>query len=77
MTGFMNSVGNIGGLVAPRVMGFAVDHWQSWTPFHIAALVYAGDALAWLAIDPNRAITVPTAAVPVASSLVQTRTRAR
>lgn len=47
MTGFMNSVGNLGGLVAPLVMGFAVDRLQSWTlPFYITAIVYAGGALA-------------------------------
>ena len=59
MTGFMNSFGNIGGMMAPLVIGFAVDRWHSWTvPFYIAAAVYAGGGLAWLAIDPGRPLEV-------------------
>jgi MFS family permease len=57
MTGAMNTLGNLGGLVGPLVLGVAVDRWQSWTiPFYITAAVYAGGALAWLAIDPDRRI---------------------
>jgi ACS family glucarate transporter-like MFS transporter len=60
VTGFMNTVGNIGGLIAPLVVGVAVDRWQSWTiPFYITAAVYAGGALAWLAIDPHDRICAP------------------
>ena len=54
VTGAMNTVGNIGGLIAPMVVGVAVDRWQSWTiPFYITAAVYACGAVAWLAIDPS------------------------
>ena len=54
VTGAMNTVGNIGGLIAPLVVGVAVDRWQSWTiPFYITAGVYAFGAVAWLAIDPT------------------------
>jgi nitrate/nitrite transporter NarK len=57
MTGFMNTVGNIGGLMTPIVFGYAVDRWGSWTiPFYITAAVYAFGAVAWLAIDPTRPI---------------------
>ena len=57
ITGFMNTLGNIGGLIGPLVVGYAVDRWHSWTfPFYITALVYAGGAVAWLAIDPTRRI---------------------
>jgi MFS transporter, ACS family, glucarate transporter len=57
ITGFMNTLGNIGGLIGPLVVGYAVDRWHSWTfPFYITALVYAGGAMAWLAIDPTRRI---------------------
>ena len=60
MTGFMNTTGNVGGFVAPIVMGVAVDRWQSWSvPFYITALVYAGGAVAWLAIDPTLPLTAP------------------
>jgi predicted MFS family arabinose efflux permease len=57
ITGFMNTLGNIGGLIGPLVVGYAVDRWHSWTfPFYITALVYAGGAVAWLAIDPTRRV---------------------
>jgi sugar phosphate permease len=57
VTGFMNTFGNVGGLIGPMVVGFAVDRWHSWTfPFYVTAFVYAAGALAWLAIDPQRKI---------------------
>jgi MFS transporter, ACS family, glucarate transporter len=57
VTGFMNTFGNLGGLVGPVVVGIAVDRWHSWTfPFYVTALVYAAGAGAWLAIDPERPI---------------------
>jgi len=57
ITGFMNTLGNLGGLIGPLVVGFAVDRWHSWTfPFYITALVYAGGAVAWLAVDPTRPV---------------------
>jgi sugar phosphate permease len=59
VTGFMNTFGNVGGLIGPIVVGFAVDRWHSWTfPFYVTALVYAGGAVAWLAIDPSTKIAV-------------------
>ncbi len=55
LTGAMNTLGNLGGLVGPLVLGVAVDRWQSWTiPFYMTAAIYAAGALAWLAIDPER-----------------------
>ncbi len=57
VTGCMNTLGNLGGLVGPLVVGIAVDRWQSWTfPFYITAAMYACGAVAWLAIDPTRPI---------------------
>jgi ACS family glucarate transporter-like MFS transporter len=57
ITGFMNTLGNIGGLIGPLVVGYAVDRWHSWTfPFYITALVYASGAIAWLAIDPTKPV---------------------
>ena len=57
VTGFMNTFGNLGGLIGPLVVGFAVDRWHSWTfPFYVTAAVYAAGAVAWLAIDPDRRI---------------------
>jgi predicted MFS family arabinose efflux permease len=64
ITGCMNTLGNLGGLVGPMVVGIAVDRWQSWTfPFYITAAVYASGALAWLAIDPLSPIQAPTNAI--------------
>jgi MFS family permease len=57
VTGCMNTLGNLGGLVGPLVVGIAVDGWQSWTfAFYITAAMYACGAVAWLAIDPTRPI---------------------
>ena len=57
VTGCMNTFGNLGGLVGPMVVGFAVDRWQSWSfPFYITAAVYAFGAVAWLAIDPTKSV---------------------
>lgn len=54
ITGCMNTLGNLGGLVGPLVVGVAVDRYGSWTiPFYLTAGVYASGALAWLAIDPT------------------------
>jgi sugar phosphate permease len=57
VTGFMNTFGNLGGLVGPMVVGYMVERWQSWTyPFYITAAVYVCGAAAWLAINPHRRI---------------------
>jgi nitrate/nitrite transporter NarK len=57
VTGFMNTFGNLGGLVGPIVFALMVDRWGSWTPpLYVTAGVYAAGALAWLAIDPRRRI---------------------
>ena len=55
VTGFMNTFGNLGGLVGPIVVGLMVDRLGSWTlPLYVTAGVYFAGALAWLAIDPKR-----------------------
>jgi MFS family permease len=57
VTGFMNSFGNIGGLIGPIVVGFAVQRWGSWTlPFYVTATMYVAGAMCWLAIDPSKTI---------------------
>jgi nitrate/nitrite transporter NarK len=57
VTGFMNTSGNLGGLVGPLVVGFMVERWQSWTyPFYVTAAVYVMGAVAWLWIDPRKRI---------------------
>jgi ACS family glucarate transporter-like MFS transporter len=55
VTGAMNTVGNLGGMLTPLVVGLAVERWHSWTlPFYVTAVMYAIGAAAWLAIDPHR-----------------------
>jgi sugar phosphate permease len=57
ITGCMNTLGNLGGMVGPLVVGVAVDRWGSWDfAFYVTAAVYAGGAFAWLAIDPTNPI---------------------
>jgi MFS family permease len=55
VTGAMNTIGNIGGVLMPLVAGVIVDRWGSWTVvLYVTAAVYALGALAWLAIDPSQ-----------------------
>jgi len=68
VSGCMNTLGNLGGLLGPLVVGIAVDRWHSWTfPFYVTAAIYASGALAWLAIDPTRPIAVADRRHPVPS----------
>jgi nitrate/nitrite transporter NarK len=61
VTGFMNTFGNLGGLVAPLVVGVAVERFGSWSlAFYVTALVYAAGAAAWAAIDPGLKISSGT-----------------
>jgi MFS transporter, ACS family, glucarate transporter len=58
VTGCMNTFSNLGGVLTPLVVAYAVEHWQSWTfPFYVTAIVYAAGALIWLAINPEQPIT--------------------
>jgi len=57
ITGCMNTFSNLGGVLTPMVVAYAVDRWQSWTfPFYVTAVVYAAGAVTWLAIDPTTPI---------------------
>ena len=61
VTGCMNTFSNLGGVLTPLVVAYAVDQWQSWTfPFYVTAAVYAAGAVTWLAIDPTRPIVEPS-----------------
>ncbi len=58
VTAVMNTVGQVGGLLTPLVIGIAVERWHSWTyPFYVTAVVYLAGAIAWLAIDPLQSVT--------------------
>jgi MFS transporter, ACS family, glucarate transporter len=70
ITGCMNTLGNLGGLVGPLVVGYAVQELGSWTlPFYATAGVYAFGAAMWLAIDPAKEVATEQFA---SSSPVQT-----
>jgi len=57
VTGCMNTFSNLGGVLTPMVVAYAVDRWQSWTfPFYVTAVVYAAGAVIWLGIDPTTPI---------------------
>jgi ACS family glucarate transporter-like MFS transporter len=57
VTGFMNTVGNLGGALAPIVTGYMVARWGSWTiPFYATASVLAGGVVMWLIVDPQRSV---------------------
>jgi MFS transporter, ACS family, glucarate transporter len=60
VTGCMNTFSNLGGVLTPLVVAYAVDQWQSWTiPFYVTAVVYAAGAVIWLAIDPTTPLVDP------------------
>lgn len=62
VTGFMNTVGNIGGVIAPLVVGFAVTRFGSWTlPFYVMAAVFGFGVVMWLLVDPRRSVITEAA----------------
>jgi ACS family glucarate transporter-like MFS transporter len=57
VTGCMNMVGNIGGAIAPLVVGYAVKNWGSWTmPFYVMAAVFVFGVVMWLLVDPRKSV---------------------
>lgn len=57
VSGCMNTVGNIGGAIAPLVVGYAVKQWGSWTlPFYVMAGVFCFGVAMWLLVDPRKSV---------------------
>jgi sugar phosphate permease len=57
VTGFMNTAGNIGGALAPVVVGYAVQYWGSWNiPFYISSAVFAFGIAMWMMVDPRQSV---------------------
>ena len=57
VTGIMNMVGNIGGTIAPVVVGYAVERRGSWNiPFYVTAGVLTIGVVMWMLIDPQRSV---------------------
>ena len=60
VTGFMNMTGNIGGTIAPVVVGYTVEKLASWTvPFYITAGVLVWGAIMWALVNPYRSVIEP------------------
>jgi cyanate permease len=58
----MNSLGQIGGLIAPVLVGWLVQTFGSWQlPLLLSAGYYVVSALLWLAIDPETPLVAPQA----------------
>jgi sugar phosphate permease len=57
VTGLMNMVGNLGGTIAPVVVGYAVERWGSWNiPFYVTASVLTMGTVMWALINPRRSV---------------------
>ena len=57
VSGTMNSLGQVGGALAPWLIGMMVDRTGSWeVPLLVSAAYYVVSALLWLAIDPQRRV---------------------
>jgi len=60
VTGYMNTLGNLGGAIGPLVMGYAVKYWISWQiPLFITSGIYLLGAIFWLSIRPHRLLQRP------------------
>jgi len=68
ISGAMNTVGNLGGTIAPVAVGYVVEKWGSWTiPFYITAGLLGFSVVMWLLIDPYRSV-IGEQADPIPSS---------
>jgi len=65
VTGCMNTVGNVGGAIAPLVVGYAVNSWRSWTaPFYVMAAVFVFGVAMWLLLDPRKSVLLENGSLP-------------
>ncbi len=59
VSGTMNSLGQIGGALAPWLIGLMVDRTGSWQPpLLVSSAYYLASALLWLLIEPNRRLRI-------------------
>ncbi len=66
VSGTMNSLGQIGGALAPWLIGVMVDRTGSWElPLLVSAAYYGVSALLWLAIEPERRLMLSNVETPV------------
>jgi sugar phosphate permease len=53
----MNTSGNIGGALAPVVMGYLVQYSGSWDyPFYVTAAIFALGVAMWSVVDPQERV---------------------
>ena len=66
VSGTMNSLGQIGGALAPWLTGVMVEEFASWEPpLLVAAAYYVVSALLWMAIDPNQRLGASSATTKI------------
>lgn len=54
VAGVMNSLGQVGGMLSPFLLGWMLEKWGNWTiPLLVSAAYYALSAALWLVIDPE------------------------
>ena len=59
VSGTMNSLGQIGGALAPWLIGLMVDRTGSWQPpLLVSSAYYVASALLWLLIEPDRRLKI-------------------
>lgn len=59
VSGLMNTAGNLGGALAPVVMGYIVEYLHSWeNPFFVSAAVFCGGVLFWVLVNPRKPVLV-------------------
>ena len=62
VSGTMNSLGQIGGALAPWLIGLMVDRTGSWEPpLLISAAYYVASAMLWLLVEPDRRLRIADA----------------
>ncbi len=69
VSGTMNSLGQVGGALAPWLIGLMVDRTGSWEiPLLVSAGYYVISALLWMGIDPAKCLRLGAASAPGASA---------
>jgi MFS family permease len=57
VAGVMNSLGQVGGMFSPYVLGWLLERWGSWTlPLLLSAAYYTASGALWFVIDPERSL---------------------
>ncbi len=68
-SGFMNTGGNLGGVIGIPIIAYLSGH-QMWnTAFFVGVAFALASAACWLGVDAQRTLTVPAAELPAAGEL--------